>query len=178
MKKKLSILLLGVLVVLSGCATAVSPAREAYIRAKPHGWLDITIHDQSIPARPPRENEDKDYPLSCRLGITINHEHYLSDELYPHGSTSPFTIKTGFRIAVPEGHAKIELSYKGCKVFENEVKTYTAEVIVTIRKGYITPLLFDGTNLVEGTAELNVAVTLETINDRLKNIESIIDGVK
>jgi len=172
MRKTLTSALLGTLLTTSGCATAVSPAREAYILAKSHGWVEITISDTSVPARPPREGDEKEYPVSCYLSVNVNHENYMRDELYPIGENSPYSIESGFRIAVSEGVSNIEVTYGGCRVVENEVINHTVETTVSIREGWVTPIVFDGDSLAVGVSELNKAVTLESINDRLKNIES------
>ena len=172
MRNILTSALLGTLLTTSGCATAVSPAREAYILAKSHGWVEITINDTSVPARPPREGDEKEYPVSCYLSVNVNHENYLRDELYPIGENPPYSIKSGFRIAVPEGVSNIEFTYGGCKVVKNEVTNHTVETTVSIQEGWVTPIAFDGSSFAVGMSEPNQAVTLESIDDRLKNIES------
>jgi hypothetical protein len=178
MKRTLKLSLLCLLSCISGCATAVSPARESFILSKPHGWIEISINDYSVPARPPREGEEQPVPLSCSISIKVNHEHFLTDELYPTGQTSPYSINSGFRIAVPAGELNVEVSYRGCKIIEGEVKGYEIEAPAVIQEGYVTPVSFDGVSLTVGTPETNKAITLESINERLENIESILKTEK
>lgn len=161
-----------------GCATAASPAREAFILAKSHGWVDIKVEDNTIPAKPMGEgNKYQLEPVSCNLTLTINGEIYLSEQLYPLGENPPYSINTGFRITVPTGNSKIVLSYNSCKVNESQISNISTSMHIIVEENMVTPIMFDGSLLSAGEVEKNKVVTLESIDERLKSIESRL-GVK
>lgn len=175
-----TILLFSALIIFSGCTVAVSPAREAYILAKSHGWIELSINDSSVPSMPQQksDNANKEYPTQCSITVSINNESYLSEPLFPSGENAPFTISTGFRITVPEGQSQIKLSYSGCRIENNKLISDDVEAIVQIHEGFVSPIYFDGTNLIVGEIEKNNSVTLEFVDARLRNIEASIESLK
>lgn len=142
MKNYISIILFSILLSLTGCASAISPAREAYIQAKPHGWIELTVKDSSIPSVPVEDkNEDKKKrPQHCNIIMSVNSENYLSERVAATGENAPFTIDTGFRVTVSEGTSKLKINYIGCKVVNNKIINHVSELIVVVTDGFVTPL--------------------------------------
>jgi len=174
-RASLVLLMLLALLSTSGCASAASPAREAYILAKPHGWLDVTIEDKAVPAKPKKEkNESLPEPVPCYLTVAVNGEEYLSEQLYPMGENPPYNINTGFRFAVPVGNSKITISYNSCKVEGKVMTKFNVSAFAIIEEKMVTPVLFDGNSLSLGEVASNKVITLESIDNRLKSIESVI----
>jgi len=174
MKNYISILLFVKLLFLSGCASAISPAREAYIQAKPHGWIELNVRDSSVPLLPIDSNNVKNEIRAprCNIIMNINNENYLSEHVVAVGENAPFTIDTGFRVTVPEGSSNVKINYIGCKLVDDKITNHVSELVIIVKKGFVVPLTFDGVVLSAGEQIENHVVTLDSINTRLKNIES------
>jgi hypothetical protein len=168
------------LLVISGCATAVTPAREAFILARPHGWIELTIVDDNVPAIPVKDDNTltKAQAPRCSIVMSINGENYLSEQILATGDNTPFSINTGFRIAVPAGNALLKLNYIGCKVEKGRFTNYITKVNTTVAEDFITSLSFDGMVLSTQEQRRNEYITLEAIDARLKRIESSIESMK
>ena len=70
----------------ASCASAEPmPARQQYIRAHPHGWLEIEVLDTSIPdIRVASDTGEVSYQRpSCRLFVSLNSEPVVEETLYP-----------------------------------------------------------------------------------------------
>lgn len=174
------ILLLGVILAFlhSGCAMAVSPSRESYILAKPHGWIELTVVDQQIPARPPGKEEDNPAPKPpwCKIRVEFNREDFLSDPLFPLGDTPPYYLDTGFRFAVPVGRGTLVVRYNDCRVQDGKLSDKRFVTQVEIQEGFITPVLLNGEDLMVGALTPNTKATLEEVNQRLINLQTHLNG--
>ena len=102
-------LLLLTSILSSGCADAVSPARESYIRAQQHGWVELTVEDWAVPPLPPESTK----PIECQLTVSLNGEEFLSEAVYPHGDEPPYRVQSGFRFPAPTGTHNLVLAYSG-----------------------------------------------------------------
>ena len=177
MRATVAILVVVVNFAIVGCANAVSPPREAYILAREHGWLDITVSDPDVPAAPPTDDQ-KDYriqPPSCRLSVYLNEERFLSEAISPVGDQPPYRVETGFRFAAPVGQAALRIEYFGCDVVEGKGSGVSDSTLVEIRQDLVVPIIFDGLSMfVEGLRE-DEAVTLEKLDTRLDRIERLLE---
>ena len=163
--------------VFSSCVIGISPARQEYILAKPHGWIELEVADHQIPADPPGKDE-KDYvprPPECRVRLKIDREIFLYDWIFPIGAAPPYTVETGFRLAVPAGPGKLNVEYRYCDILEGKLTTLYFQADIDIVEGFVVPVYLDGSVMTIGAMTENETVTLEEINDRLKNIE---DGLR
>ena len=169
-----------ILTTLSGCVSAVSPAREAYILAKPHGWIELAVLDNTIPSRPIKSSDDtnQSLPPRCSLILSINGENYLSENLAVSGSFAPYSLKTGFRISAPEGESLIKLNYIGCRLKDSKLISISVEVTINVVENFVTPLTFNGAEIIVGAQASSTVVTLEAVDARLKNIEASIESLK
>jgi hypothetical protein len=172
-----TIFLLTVNFVMAGCATAVSPPREAYILARDHGWIDITVSDSAVPAAP-FSTDEKEYvirPPVCTVELLLNGERFLSEGVYPVGDQPPYRLESGFRFVAPVGQLALQIEYHGCDVGKDgKAGSVSITTPIEVRKNLVAPIIFDGSSLfVEGLRE-NEAVTLEKLDDRLNKIERLI----
>ena len=166
----------GVLLIqtmISSCVIGISPARQEYILAKPHGWIELEVADSQIPADPPGKDE-KDYverPPECRVRLKIDREIFLYDWIFPVGDAPPYSVETGFRFAVPVGQGKLKVEYRYCDILEGKLTSLFFQAEIDIVEGFVVPVYLDGSVLTIGAMTENETVTLEEINNRLKNIE-------
>lgn len=148
-----------------GCATASSEERRAYVLAHPHGWLEITISDASIPDVPSPEGADEPWrcPTSCGVSVEVNGEPVLRDSAYPNGESAPYSASTGFRFPVPVGDAELTLSYYRCRVADGEVAALELAAMLVIAEGQTHEVVFDGADLAVRAPRPNEVVTLEDV---------------
>jgi hypothetical protein len=160
-----------------GCAKAVSPPRTDYILSKPHGWVEVTIKDEEIPAAPQEKGKEQTEPSPpyCSLTVYHNNERFLSESLYPIGDMPPYSLDTGFRFPLPAGEGQLELHYFGCDVAQEKSENLIQNAPVFIDEGHVTPINFDGTSISVGVNYENKTATLESIDTRLQKIETILE---
>lgn len=159
-------------ILFTGCAHAVSSARKAYITANDHGWIELTVVDKEIPAKQLKEGETpgEPKPPTCHINVQLNNESFLSETIHPAGKQPPYSVRTGYRFAVPEDQYLLKLQYSGC----HGKQPLSQELSIEITESHVTPLQFDGTTL---SAEHNVRdgeITLEEIDERLRKIEQAV----
>ena len=162
----------------TGCAEAVSPSREAYIRARDHGWVEVTVSDSNIPPAPPRE-ADAEYTIHapyCRITISLNGEQFVGERVFPIGEESPYALETGFLFPVPVGKANLRIMYSGCRVEEGKQVDVVDEITIELPANLLTPVTFDGELLTIEDSREPEGVTLETLDERLQRIESLLQG--
>ena len=158
--------------VLPCCATAASEDRRAYILAHPHGWIELTIADRSIPAVPlDQEREDVQTsgpPIQCIVEVRVNGEPLLWERTYPTGEQAPFSTDTGFRFPAPTGAAKANLVYSGCRLNEKgEVASLAYDADIAVEENMTHELVFDGATLRAESPRPNSVVTLEDVYEAL-----------
>lgn len=180
MRSSVSFIIVIVNFTLAGCASAASPARLDYILSKPHGWVELTVVDEAIPAAPPEKDKQQNTPQppKCHIAAEINREHFFSESLYPIGENPPYRLNTGYRFAVPLGRGKLVVNYSNCDVKDGKSIELSYKTTITVEEGNVTPVQFNGVNLTVGTNQENSNATLEEINNRLKKIESLVDHAK
>ena len=160
-----------------GCAKAVSPPRAAYILSKPHGWAEVTVKDEEIPAAPQEKGKEQTEPNPpyCSLTVYHNNERFLSETLYPVGDLPPYKLDTGFRFPLPAGEGQLALHYFGCDVAQEKSDSIIQSSPVFIDERHVTPINFDGTSISVGVNYENKTATLESIDTRIQKIETILE---
>jgi hypothetical protein len=160
------------LLLLPSCATGASEDRRAYILAHPHGWIELTISDDSIPKVPvdepdPDTGETWVRPARCGVEILTNQEPFLYDHAYPNGSEAPYRAVTGFRFPAATGATKVHLTYHGCRLVEGRVADLELDAEIAVEEGRTHEILFDGRSLLVHPARPSSVVTLEDIYEVL-----------
>lgn len=151
--------------ILPGCATASSYDRRAYILAHPHGWVEVTISDPSIPDVPPAGDSDDPWhrPASCGVSVRLNEEPMLHESAYPNGESAPYSAETGFRFPAPVGATALELSYTRCRVADGEVVGLELQAVLLVEEDKTHEIVFNGAELTVRDARPNDVVTLEDV---------------
>lgn len=161
--------------LVSACATAVSPPRQAYIEARPHGWLELQVHDVAVPAQPVDSAQSvesyKERAPHCRIRIMANSEWFLSESLYAMGEQAPYSIQSGFRLALPVGLTRLQVDYVNCNVNEQGLVDEHYQATLTMLEGHKTVVDFDGQQLQSLPPQKDTAVTLESLQQQLHRIE-------
>ena len=165
-----------------GCANAVSVQRADYILSKPHGWVEVTVNDEDIPAAPHKKGKEQTEPSPphCTIIIYHNSERFLSETLYPIGNMPPYRLDTGFRFPLPAGEGQLELHYFGCDIAQENPDNIIPNSLIQsspvfIDERHVTPVNFDGTAISVGVNYKNRTVTLESIDTRIQKIETILE---
>jgi len=160
-----------------GCAKAISPPRADYILSKPHGWLEVTIKDEEIPAVPQEKGKEKTGPIPpyCSLTVYHNNERFITESLDPVGDQPPYKLDTGFRFPLPSGAGEIELIYSGCEPDQEEPQSIKQKFSVFIDEGHVSPISFDGNVVAVGVNYENKTANFESIDKRLRKIETILE---
>ena len=158
------------LLTVPSCATAASEDRRAYILAHPHGWIELTIDDRSIPLVPVEEESDNSQaqvsirPPQCNVIAHVNEEPLLWEQAYAAGQEAPFQATTGFRFPAPSGVAKLHLAYSGCRVDDKgKVTSVAADGEFTVQEDLTHEIRFDGTALHIHSPRPDNVVTLEDV---------------
>jgi hypothetical protein len=166
-------------VVVAGCAVAMSPSREAYILAHPHGFVEIAVSDASVPLIENATFDDKGVKTSstlqkpdvCYLNVLVGSELFLDHGfVWPEGETAPFVVSSGFRFPVPVGrYKKLEVVYAGCDA--ESVKT---SIPLEVHEGMVSSVRFDGQSLKSDGFRENHVTTLEDVVNSLNAIEELL----
>lgn len=163
-------LLLCLLLSTTSCATAITRPREAYILARDHGWIELTVVDAGIPARvrdieePPEPAE----PPYCEVKLEVDGEPFLDEVVFPKGSTPPYVVDSGFRFPVPAGTLELTLEYADCHpVPGSEIPPRTARLPLNVAKDTVLALRYDGISLQLEQVKTEQRATLETVNAKL-----------
>ncbi len=141
-----------------------------------HEWVEITIHDNNIPSLPISEDvqEVEQVIPICSIDVTFNNEEFLQDRIYALGETAPYTADSGFRFAVPTGFGRLIVNYYGCEVNDSVLISKAIGINLEVAKNKITSVYFDGDSLVFEGLEPNDVTTLDSLNKRLVDIESLL----
>ena len=163
---------------LVSCASAVTPHREAYILAQPHGWIELEVLDTNVPSQlPPKKLSEeqklkwKPKPPTCSMIVTLNNERFLYENIFPFGDTPPYRVDTGFRFPAPIGDLKITISYIGCDIKDSKEISTSFSSTVSVVENMVTPIDFNGETFEFGDFEKNSAITLEDIYLKLEDLE-------
>ena len=118
----------------ASCAKSIPIERRDYILSKPHGWINLTIIDTSIP-NVKVKNDNKvsfEKPTYCTVSVKVNGEKFIILEVFPDGPKSPYSVTSGFRFPVPVGEQNLTINYSGCRVDEKS-ETMDLESITVIK---------------------------------------------
>ena len=157
------------------CATAASEDRRAYILAHPHGWIELTVADRSIPPIPV-DSEPEDgkidiwvIPPHCDVQVRVNGELFISDPAYPYpsGDEPLARVDTGFRIPAAVGAARIHLDYKHCRVEGDETTDVALDAEISVQENLTHEIVFDGVALHAQPPRPSSVVTLEDVYEAL-----------
>jgi len=153
------------LLLLPGCATAAPEERTAYVLARPHAWVELTIADPIVPDVPPADDSEDPWrrPQSCSVSVEIDGEPWFRGSGYPQGETSPYVVETGFRFPVPVGTTSLTMTYGGCRVAGRELQSLSFVAEITAVETLAYEVVFDGSRLVSQPPRANTNVTLEDI---------------
>jgi hypothetical protein len=156
------------------CAATVSQSRKAYITARPHGWIEVSIRDNRIPVALAEKSEpdQRKRPERCRFTVRLNGEVFVDEHVYPTGPSEPFEVDTGFRFPAPAGKYDVTLSYRGCRFEEGEEETVKSTMRIAVQEDHLTPLHFDGEVASAGSIRPDTAVTLEDIYEAVTGRKS------
>jgi hypothetical protein len=132
----------------------------------------LTVLDKEIPAKELKEGETPSdpEPPTCHITVQLNNESFLSERIHPSGKQPPYSVRTGYRFAVPEGEYLLELQYSGC----HGKQALVQELSVEITETHVTPLNFDGMALSSAENIPDGTVTLEEIDEQLRKIEQAV----
>lgn len=161
-----------VLLAFPGCASAAyeDEDRRAYVLARPHAWVEVTIGDVAIPDIP-RLREDKVElvaPSQCRFSVSMNGEPWLSDYLYPQGAVAPYFIRSGYRFPVPAGIAvNLRIRYEGCRVREETVASVALTADLFATEDLVYELIFDGDRVSPEPPRPDPVVSLDDVYQAL-----------
>ena len=159
--------------IIPGCATAqpVQP-REAYILAHDHGWVELTILDDSVPTYRTTDESGQTVatvPEWCGVRIELNGEPFLDVSVYPSGSTEPYRVDSGFRFPAPIGLFSASLAYSRCRgsaEADRDVSFY-----LTVATNQVTSITFNGNSVEARAPTADSGVTLQSLDARLQRIE-------
>lgn len=151
------------LLALTPCCTVAQVAgeeRRAYVRARAHGWVEITLADLAIPPVAAGDPEAPVWvrPVQCSLSVELDGEPWFTSSLYPQGESAPYFLQSGFRFPAPVGPQNLRLTYSGCRA--------TAVVLIApllVQPGTLYELVFDGSELDALPARPDREVSLEDI---------------
>ncbi len=133
--------------------------------------------DAAIPPAPPREGDVSVLRSpESRITVKIDNEWFVSEPVYPLGDNPPFSVNTGFRFPAPVGQRRVKVVYGGCDGQRDEEGSVSAESIVAVEKGFVTPMHFDGISLVVDGLRKDNVVTLQDIDRRLQRVEQILES--
>ena len=167
--------------VLPCCATAASEDRRAYILAHPHGWIELTIADRSVPPIPV-DSEPKDgkadlwvIPPHCDVEVHVNGEPFISDRAYPapDGDEPLARVDTGFRIPAAVGAARVHLVYNHCRIEGEETKGVSLDAEIVVQENTTHEILFNGEALYAEPPRPNNVVTLEDVYEAITGRRSL-----
>ena len=151
----------------AACTAAVSPNREAFIRAHEHGWVELRVVDDDVPLPEGPGSEEGPEPPVCRTRLTLNEEPFLDELLYPFGKAPPYRLETGFRFPVSAGLYAAVLSYSSCDGLSGRDRSVRVTVSLDVNAQLVTPLFFDGVNLIVEPQVENDAMTLDRVYEKL-----------
>ena len=154
------------------CAAAQGESpRQSYILAHDHGWVELTIADVSVPAHPVQDDSGRPTFArpDCSLELKLSDERFLAETLTPAGAAPPYRVDSGFRFAAPTGLLAASLTYRGCR--DSTAPDVTVSFPVVVDAGRVTQITFDGSLANAKVPASDTAVTLESLDARLQEIE-------
>lgn len=174
-----------ILLTVLGCAKKVvaniSESRKAYITSQPHGWIEVELFDDNIPAKekpkdltPEEAAEWKPSPPSCHLVVYLNNEEFLSEDIFPYGQAPPYSVNTGFRFPAPIGVFALEIYYLGCDVEQSEGDTQikpSRKILsseIDIIENNVTTVFTSGDSIKIDEPRENTVITIDDVYKQLK----------
>lgn len=167
-----TILILSLVFPAASCARSLPIERRDYILSRPHGWINLTIIDASIP-NVKVIKDDKSFfekPSYCTVSAKINGENYFALDVFPDGPEAPYSVNSGFRFPVPVGDQNLTITYSGCRVNEKyETKGLESLTVIKIDENTDYEFFFEHDGFVFAQERESEEVTLKQIMDLLKN---------
>ena len=176
MRRSLAILV-GLLGVPAGCATAAPEERRAYVLAHPHAWIEVTLVDRNIPDVPIARGESAERterPDRCSVAVEVNGEPWFTGSVFPKGDRAPYSAESGFRFPVPVGRTAVEVHYSGCRVVGDDTSVHRATELTT-DEGLVYEVVFDGDRLDALAPRPDPMVTLEEVYEAVTGRRSPAD---
>jgi hypothetical protein len=159
-----SLLLLSLL-AFAAC-TKASDARRDYLLARPHGWIDLTLHAPA-PAAAASAAAGKEPAASsdCRIAFAVNGETLL-EESGDLASADAAKNPLGYRVVAPAGSLDGELEITGC------VPRWRQALPITLDKDHLARLEFDGRHLAVASTEAYAPVTLDAVHGDVAQLQA------
>ena len=156
----------------ASCAKSLPIERRDYILSKPHGWINLTIIDMSIP-NVKVIKDDKSFfekPRYCTVSAKINGENYFVLDVFPDGPEAPYSVNSGFRFPITVGEQNITINYSGCRVDEKyETKGLESLTLIKIDENIDYEFILEHDSFVFAQDRQSEEVTLKQVYDLLKN---------
>jgi len=148
------------------CASTIQERRD-YILAHPHGWVEVSVDDRSVPQVPVPGSEEEPGPWvrpeSCSVEVLLDREPFVYGSAYPVGDAPPYAAETGFRFPAPVGPALLAVQYRGCDVADGKASVSNAELFIGVEEDRVIEVHFDGAALAADPPRDNTVVTLDDI---------------
>jgi hypothetical protein len=160
-----SLLLLSLL-AFAAC-TKASDARRDYLLARPHGWIDLTLHAPSnnTATASAAAGAKRSSPAGCRIEFSVNGEPLL-DESGDLANADTAKNPLGYRVVAPAGDLNAELTITGC------VQALRQALPVLLEKDHLARLEFDGRHVTVASTEAYMPVTLEAVRSDLAQLQA------
>ena len=159
-----SLLLLSLL-AFAAC-TKASDARRDYLLARPHGWIDLTVHAPSpAVAASAVAGAKRNASSDCRIAFAIDGET-LVDESGDLAAADAAGNALGYRVVAPAGSLHGELTIEGC------VPPLRLALPVALEKDHLARLEFDGRRIAVSSTEAYSPVTLEAVRGDVAQLQA------
>ncbi len=174
------VMICALILSIPNCAGAITEARRSFILAHPHGWIEISVKDRHVPAKPLEDDRTEIVPLVCVIEAFMNNERYLSEYIKAFGDAPPYSIDIGYRFPAPVGYKTLNLTYSNCRVDEetNKVIRSSYPIEIEIKENFMTPIEFDGERAIINDHRTNDEPSLKSINETLKRLEEQLKSKK
>jgi hypothetical protein len=156
----------------TSCAKSIPIERRDYILSKPHGWINLTITDTSIPnVKVINDNIISfEKPTYCTISVKVNGEKFIILDVFPDGPEAPYSVNSGFRFPVPVGEQNLAISYSGCRVDEkSETKILESIALIKIDDNMDYEFHLEHDSFIFALEKQSEEVTLKQLFDLLKN---------
>jgi hypothetical protein len=107
-------------------------------------WVEVALVDPSVPADPITQGGRAP---TCHLEVHLSGATVLSEPISPQGSRPPYSVDSTFRFTATPGEHSATVYYAGCRTFQGNLDSREAHIAISVRRGYVTKLRFDGARL-------------------------------
>lgn len=167
-------LILLTLILCAGCAkpSDISVARRDHILAGPHGWIDVTLHAPAAASAPRAARASSATPAkgaaqataACDMSLFVDGEKMIQeagDLAQADAAKSPL----GYRLVVPAGAPRLQLAIAGCVK-----EPLDLALTVTLDRGHLALLEFDGQRLALTSTQAWEPATLEAVGENVARL--------